>query len=50
LKTPQALETHGVLQTYTVDSSLGRLCSEIPPWKNQSFGPFRILTLGKIRL
>lgn len=49
-ETPQALETHGVLQTYTVDSSLGRLCSEIPPWKNQSFGPFRILTLGKIRL
>lgn len=49
-ETPQASETHGILQTYTVDSSLGRLCSEIPPLKNQSFGPLRILTLGKIRL
>lgn len=46
-ETPQASETHGVLQTYTVDSSLGRLCSEIPPLKNQSFGPLRILTLGR---
>lgn len=49
-ETPQASETHSVLQTYTVDSSLGRLCSEIPSLKNQSFGPLRILTLGKIRL